>query len=192
MNPDNVAQAQAQAQMQAQQAQQGQVGPQGLGTPPPPKFEYTPNAVAKPGEELMRQNIADQMQKKADSKSQEAMALQAKADQIGGFAGYKSDPSAVQPQGPNGDWQPSSPEAHQLNIRLAEKIKDGTIDPQTAALAMQHPEVAPEIKQALAQIAQQGGFAGQQQQQAPQGQPAGLGQMEAPQPPQDAGQQPQQ
>jgi hypothetical protein len=171
MNPEELAQAQMQAQAQ-----------QGLGTPPPPQFEYTPNAVAKTGEELMKQGMAEQMQKKADSKSQEAMALQAQADKISGFAGYKSDPSAVQPQGPNGNWQPSSPEAHQLNMRLAEKIQGGSIDPQTATLAMQHPDVAPEIKQALSQISQQGGFPGQMQQLEPQGVPAGLGQMEAPQP----------
>jgi hypothetical protein len=52
---------------------------------------------------------------------------------------------------------------------------------------MQHPDVAPEIKQALSQISQQGGFPGQMQQLEPQGVPAGLGQMEAPQPMPGAG-----
>ena len=153
---------QGQAVMQdpaVQQAQMAAQAQQGLGTPPPAPYEYRPN----PSMDLMNAHVSDQIQKLAESKQQQAMALKAKAQEAGGYAGYKSDPSAGMANGvgsdvaghPNAGWSPSSAEAHQLNINIADRIKSGQMDAQTAQLAIQHPEVAPEIKQALAQIIQQ-------------------------------------
>jgi hypothetical protein len=177
MNPEELAQAQM-----ASQAQQG------LGTPPPAPMEYQVNQIHEDGKKLMAMNIADQMQKKAESKEQEALALRAQADTAGGYAGYRGDPTAnaqsgvpVDAQHPNTGWQPSSPEAHQLNVQLAERIQSGSVDAQTAVLAMQHPDVAPELKQALSVIAQQGQ---QGQSQAPVEPQGGLGQVPVPVQPQ--------
>jgi hypothetical protein len=82
-----------------------------------------------------------------------------------GYAGYRGDQTAGVNTGnpqqggdvahPNAGWSPSSPEAHQLNVQLAERIKSGAIDPKTAMIALQHPEVSPEVKQALSMIVQQ-------------------------------------
>jgi hypothetical protein len=164
--------------MQAQQAQRqqdtnGQNGfaNGGLGTPPQ-QFEYQQN----PSIDLMKAHVALQQQQLAQQAAQQ--------NQQRGYAGYQSDQTAgiatgnpvsgsngqedgASQQHPNAGWSPSSPEAHQLNIQLADRIKTGTIDPKTAMLAVQSPEVSPEIKQALvaiiqqAQQAQQGGQIGQ-------------------------------
>jgi hypothetical protein len=179
-----------QANAQAQQAQQAQGQPDangqngvangGLGTPPQ-QFEYQQN----PSIDLMKAHVALQQQQLAQQAAQQ--------NQQQGYAGYQGDQTAGVATGnpvsgsngqqdgsaqqhPNVGWSPSSPEAHQLNIQLADRIKNGAIDPKTAMLAVQSPEVSPEIKQALvgiiqqAQQAQQGGQIGQ-----PMPQPGGQG-----------------
>lgn len=174
VTPDQI----AQAQMQTQAAQ-------GLGTPPPPQFEYKPN----PSMALMDQHIAAQQEQLATK-----MANQ---KQTQGYAGYRGDPTAgvqtgsVQQGGeqlhPNTGWSPSSPEAHQLNVQLADRIKSGSIDPNTAMIALQHPEVSPEVKQALSVIVQQaqaGGVVqsgGSSSELPVQGTPQGLGSVGIPQ-----------
>lgn len=182
-----VVQAQQAAQQAQQQPQQG-VANGGLGSPPQP-FDYQPN----PSIDLMKAHVANQ---------QQALAAQAaQQNQQQGYAGYQSDntagivnanpqsdPNAQQPAQannaphPNTGWVPNSQEAHQLNIQIADRIKTGTLDPKTAMLAVQSPDVSPEVKQALvsiiqqAQQAQQGGQIGQgmpQPQQGGQQQPQG-------------------
>lgn len=136
---------------QLQQAQMQQQASQGLGTPPPPPFEYKEN----PSMALMSAHIANQ---------QQALAAKMAAEQNPqGYAGYKGDPTAGVQTGsvqgdqshPNAGWTPASPEVHNLNVQLADRIKSGSIDPRTAMIALQHPDVAPEVKQALSQIVQQ-------------------------------------
>jgi hypothetical protein len=140
---------------QLQQAQLQSQAAQGLGTPPPPPFEYTEN----PSTVLMKAHVADQLSKMAESKEQAALAARAQADQaVKGYAGRTSDPDAgvgSVSQDPNAGWRPSSPEIHNMNVQLASRIKSGQLDPRTAMIAMQSPDVAPEIKQALAAIVQQ-------------------------------------
>lgn len=154
MNPEQQQQLE-QAQMQSQAAQ-------GLGTPPPPPFEYKRN----PSMDLMDQHVTAQ---------QQALAAKMVADQQQqGYAGYRGDQTAGVNTGnpqqggdaahPNAGWSPSTPEAHQLNMQIAEKIKDGSIDPKTAMIALQHPEVSPEVKQALSMIVQQAQVGGVVQQ----------------------------
>ena len=202
MNPDQVAQMQAQqqqgqpspeqmAQMQQMQAQQGQ---QGLGTPPPEQFDFKPNVVKDKAEMLIAGKTTDQIQKRAEGKEQEALAARAEADKAAGqqgYAGYRGDASAGVNEGqdahPNDGWSPSGEEAHQLNINIADRIKSGQMDPKTATmLAVHHPEVSPEIKQALVQIIQQAQIGaeqqgGSEQQMEPQSMDAGLGNMPVPQ-----------
>ena len=165
-----------QQQMQPSQLQQAQLqsqAAQGLGTPPPPPFDYTEN----PSTGLMKSHVADQLAARAESKEQAALAARAQADQAsGGYAGRTSDPGATvgsTSQDPNAGWKPSSPEAHNMNIQLADRIKSGQLDPRTAMIAMQSPDVAPEIKQALASIVQQSQSSGSGQ---PQQQGDGSGQ----------------
>jgi multidrug efflux pump subunit AcrA (membrane-fusion protein) len=185
-NMDPIAQqaalAQQQQQQQAQQSQLQQAqlqsqAAQGLGTPPPPPFDYTEN----PSTGLMKAHVADQLAARAESKEQAALAARAQADQAsGGYAGRTSDPGATvgsASQGPNAGWTPSSPEAHNMNMQLADRIKSGQLDPRTAMIAMQSPDVAPEIKQALAAIVQQAQSGGSGQ---PQQQGDGSGQQSAP------------
>lgn len=172
-----VVQAQQAAQTQAAQSQQpganGQPGVAngGLGSPPQ-QFDYQQN----PSMDLMKAHVAVQQQ--------ELAAKAAQQNQQQGYAGYQGDPTAGvatgnptsgsngqgagdQQQHPNVGWTPNSEQAHQLNIQLADRIKTGTIDPKTAMLAVQSPDVSPEVKQALvsiiqqAQQAQQGGQIGQ-------------------------------
>lgn len=136
-----------------QQAQMMAQAQQGLGTPPPAPYEYQEN----PSMQLMKTHVADQMQARAASKEQEALALRAKAEEAGGYAGYRSDPTAGSVGGSTEQigWQAPSEQAHQMNIQIADRIKSGQIDLQTAQIAIQHPDVAPEIKAALGQIIQQ-------------------------------------
>ena len=130
---------------QAQMAAQAQ---QGLGTPPQQEFEYKRN----PSMDLMDAHV---------SKQQQALAAKMAAEQgQQGYAGYRAGPEAAMQQQARGSnvqqqgWTPPSPEAHQMNMQLAERIKSGQLDPQTAMIAIQHPAVAPEIKQALSQMMQ--------------------------------------
>ena len=174
-------------QEQIKQAQLQSQAQQGLGTPPPAPFEYTPNVVHEKGKAFIAENI-DAAQRALQEKAQAQSGQQ-------GYAGRQGDPSAgVQgnPEGdpahPNTGWNPSSPEAHEMNVQLADRIKSGQLDIKTAMIAIQNPEVAPEIKQALGQIIQQSQTSGgsnavaqgqpeqgmQPQEQAPQ---AGLGQV---------------
>ena len=129
---------------QAQMAAQAQ---QGLGTPPQQEFEYKRN----PSMDLMDAHVSKQQQELAAKMAQEQGQQ--------GYAGYRaeSEAPAVPVGGSNGQgqgWTPPSPEAHQMNVQLAERIKSGQLDPSTAMIAMQHPDVAPEIKQALSQMMQ--------------------------------------
>jgi len=176
-------------QEQIQQAQMQAQAQQGLGTPPPAPFEYKEN----PSMGLMNAHVGDQLEKRAQDKQQQALAARAEADKAtGGYAGYKADPSATvggsDAEHPNTGWAPSSPEAHNMNVQLAERIKSGQLDPHTAMIAMQSPDVSPEIKQALSVIvqdAQSGGMPQEQpsepqmQGQAPTGN--GLGSVPLPQ-----------
>ena len=182
MNPEDQM-MQDPAVQQAQMAAQAQ---QGLGTPPPAPYEYQEN----PSMQLMKTHVADQMQARAEAKEQEALAIRAKAEEAGGYAGYRGDPSAGVGGGSNGQgaWQAPSEQAHQMNIQIADRIKSGQIDIQTAQIAIQHPDVAPEIKAALGQIIQQsqtGGSPVEPQQMAAQGAPmpggSGLGSVPLPQ-----------
>ena len=186
---DPIAQQRALAQQpQLQEAQMQAQAQQGLGTPPPPPFEYKEN----PSVALMNMHVTDQLESKAAAKEQAALAARAEADKAsGGYAGRQSDAGAgvgSDSQHPNAGWQPSSPEADNMNVQLADRIKSGQLDPRTAMIAMQSPDVAPEIKQALAMIVQQaqGGGSGQEampepqmEGQAPSG--AGLGSVPLPQ-----------
>lgn len=161
---DPIQQQQVLAQQpQLQQAQMQSQAAQGLGTPPQAPFEYKEN----PAMALMSAHVGDQMEKRAADKEQQALAARAQADQAsGGYAGRKSDagvPIGADAQHPNTGWSPASPEAHNMNIQLAERIKSGQLDPRTAMIAMQSPDVAPEIKQALAVIVQQAQVGGSQQ-----------------------------
>lgn len=126
---------------QAQMAAQAQ---QGLGTPPQQEFEYKRN----PSMDLMDAHV---------SKQQQALAAKMAEEQgRQGYAGYRGEAMPVQRQDSVQEqgWTPPSPEAHQMNVQLADRIKSGRLDPNTAMIAMQHPDVAPEIKQALSQMMQ--------------------------------------
>lgn len=134
--------------IQEQQMQMAQ-GQGGLGTPPPPPFEYKEN----PSTALMNAHVGDQLQKRAESKEQEALKARAEADASnGGYAGYKSEPSAN--VGQQNGWAASSPEVHNMNLQLADRIKSGQLDMSTAMIALQSNDVAPEIKQVLSQMVQ--------------------------------------
>ncbi len=151
---------------QAQMAAQAQ---QGLGTPPQQEFEYKRN----PSMDLMDSHVSSQQQALAAKMAQEQGQQ--------GYAGYRGEAMPVQGQAPaqqEQGWTPPSPEAHQMNVQLADRIKSGQLDPNTAMIAMQHPDVAPEIKQALSQMmqAQSVGQSEPQMQAAPT---AGLGQVVA-------------
>lgn len=152
----------------------------GLGTPPPPKFEYQPN----PSSELMRQRTIEQINQRADAQNQAALANRAAAERMqaqGGYAGHGNSPSVLAggsnggaAVNPNEGWTPSSPEAHQLNIALAEQIKSGAIDPQTAMSAIQSEDVSPEIKQVLASIVNSSSGSNGMEQGIPQGYSQGI------------------
>ena len=160
MNP----QAQDPRIAQAQIASQAQ---QGLGTPPAQDFEYKRN----PSMDLMDAHVSKQQQELASKMAQEQGQQ--------GYAGYRGEPEVAQTvggsEGQNQGWVPPSPEAHQMNMQLAERIKSGTLDPNTAMIAMQHPAVAPEIKQALAQMMQTQSAQSEPQMEVPAD--AGLGQV---------------
>jgi hypothetical protein len=183
MNPTLQQGQQPQSGISPEQLKQMQIASQaqqGLGTPPPPPFEYEPNSNLQKGKELINASI---------DKEQQAMAAKAaQANEQQGYAGYRGDPSAGVATGtsghPNEGWNPNSPEAHQLNIQLADRIKSGTIDPRTAMIALQHNDVSPEIKQALSQIVQQtqnGNIQSEPQEVPQQGGSGGLGSVGIPQ-----------
>ena len=148
---------------QAQIAAQAQ---QGLGTPPQQEFEYKRN----PSMDLMDAHV---------SKQQQMLAAKMASEQgQQGYAGYRGEAMPVQGQQvpvQGQGWTPPNPEAHQMNVQLADRIKSGKLDTNTAMIAMQHPDVAPEIKQALSQM-MQAQSAGQSEPQV-QGVPTGLGQV---------------
>lgn len=162
---------------QIKQAQMQTQAQQGLGAPPAAPFEYKENASTG----LMNAHVSDQLEKRAEQKQQQALAARAEADKAtGGYAGYQSDAMAGQEaQHPNTGWEPSSEEAHNMNIQIADRIKNGSLDTQTAMIAMQNPEVSPEIKQALSVIVQQAQADGSGQQMAPEQVSAGLEQPQA-------------
>lgn len=163
MNPETQGQVSPQ-QNQLAMAQMQSQAQQGLGTPPPPPFQYKEN----PSTALMAANVGDQLEKRAADKEQQALAARAQADQAtGGYAGRGTAQGTTDADHPNTGWSPSSPEAHNMNIQIANRIKDGSIDPHTAIIAMQSPDVSPEIKQALSVIVQQYQAGGSPQQQVP-------------------------
>jgi hypothetical protein len=178
MTPQEIHQAQMAQQQdpRMQQAQMASQAQQGLGTPPQAPFEYQANPTLAKANSSIASTIDAQQQK---------LAALSQAQTQQGYAGYHGDPTAGVQTGstqqgnvahPNVGWTPASPEAHQLNIQLAERIKNGSIEPQTAMLALQHPEVSPEIKMALSQIVQQSQAGGSGN--TVQTQPAGLGQVQ--------------
>lgn len=148
--------AQAQMQQQAQaQAQQVQYQPNtSLSLMNQKNAERQATLDMNNQLEIQRQKDMQYQLMMEDQQIRQQQGIQAPGSQGLGQIPTEAIAQANQGYGGQQMGQPSGDDA--INMEVAKRIQDGTMDEETAMLVMQHPSVAPELKAELSNMLQAG------------------------------------